>query len=89
MTLHDKDPDIVQLVLSACKAEGFDPAIAALIERQIYDEYGGQRLYVPKKKKVPTEDKKKMILQSRSKTNEQVAKEIGISRSSLYRCLKR
>lgn len=91
MTLHDKDPDIVQLVLSACKAEGFDPAIAALIERKICDEYGGQRLYIPKKKKERIEEKQKKIFQEglTNKTNEQIIKENGISRASLYRYMKR
>lgn len=45
----DKDPDIVQLVLNACLAQGFPEEKAQQIRKEICQKYGGRRIYVPKR----------------------------------------
>lgn len=86
---EDRDPDIVQLVLAACKAEGFDPEAARVIELKICSEYGGRRVYISKKKVY--DDKKKRAFNEglSDKTTAQVVKDAGISRATLYRLMKR
>jgi hypothetical protein len=58
---EDKDPDIVNLVLPACRAEGFDVETSNLIEREIYKKYGGRKVYIPKKNPL-TEDRKNQAI---------------------------
>jgi hypothetical protein len=86
---EDRDPDIVQLVLAACKAEGFDTEAARIIELKICSEYGGRRVYISKKKVY--DDKKKRVFNEglSDKSTAQVVKDAGISRATLYRLMKR
>ena len=86
----DKYPDIVHLVLAACKAEGFDAGIASTIERKICDQYGGRRVYIPKKNRLNEEAKKVIFADGLTgKTNKKITAERGISRATLYRLMKR
>lgn len=87
----DKDPDIVQLVLDECVNLGFDAAQADLIRRRICGEYGGQRIYIKKNRQATTEEKRKRVFQDgvTQKTTEEITKEHGISRATLYRYMKR
>lgn len=88
---EDKDPDIINLVLQACKAEGLDPAIANEIEKKICEQYGGRTVYVTKKPRAQNQDKAKKIFNEglSNKPTEQIIKENGISRATLYRYMKR
>lgn len=87
----DKDPDIVQLVLDECMNLGFDPAQADLIRRKICSEFGGQRIYIKKNRQATTEEKRKRVFLDgvTQKSNEEITKEHGISRATLYRYMKR
>ena len=87
----DKDPDIVQLVLDECVRLGFDPAQADLIRRKICSEFGGQRIYIKKNRLENTEEKRKRVFQDgiTQKSNDEIVKEHGISRATLYRYMKR
>lgn len=86
---EDKDPDIVGLILAACQAQGLDADAAHMIEMKICAEYGGRRVYIPKKK-AQAEKKKKIFDAGLSdKPTAQIVREQGISRSTLYRLMKR
>ncbi len=87
----DKDPDIVQIILDECINLGFDIAQADLIRRKICGEYGGQRIYIRKNRQATTEEKRKRVFQDgvTQKSTEQITKEHGISRATLYRYMKR
>jgi DNA invertase Pin-like site-specific DNA recombinase len=86
----DKELDIVQLVLAACQAEGFDAGVADLIERRICEEYGGRTIYVRKKNRLSEDAKRQVIAEGlTSKSTRQITSERGISRATLYRLMKR
>jgi DNA invertase Pin-like site-specific DNA recombinase len=86
----DPDPDIVEVILLACQAEGLDADVAHLIEAKIRAEYGGLRVRIPKRKKHLTAAARAEVFAdgvSSMPTEEIVAKH-KISRASLYRLLK-
>ncbi len=87
----DKEPDIVRLVLQACEAKGLDPAIASAIERSICQQYGGRRVYIPKRKKQLIEEKRQTIFNEAltQKSTKQIVIEQGVSRATLYRLMKK
>lgn len=87
----ERDPDIIQLVLDECIGLGFDAAQADLIRRKICGEYGGQRIYIRKNRQAATEEKRKRVFQDgvTQKSTEEITKQHGISRATLYRYMKR
>lgn len=84
------EPDIVEVILLACQAEGFDPDIARLIESKIRTDYGGQRIRIPKRRKHPTEEDRQRAFHDglSDMTTEAVTAKHGISRATLYRWMK-
>jgi hypothetical protein len=43
----DPDPDIVDIIIRACQANGLDADAAHLIEHSIREQYGGLRVRIP------------------------------------------
>ena len=87
---QEKEPDIVQLILAACQAEGFDPSIASMIEKKICEQYGGQRVYIHKKNRLTDQERKQVFNEGlSSKSTKQITDEQGISRATLYRLMKK
>ena len=84
----DRDPDIVEIILDACKAEGFDPEIARLIELKVCSEYGGRRVYISKKKVHQEKVRKAYSAGLTTKSTAEIVKETGVSRATLYRLMK-
>lgn len=87
----DPDPDIVEVIILACKERGLDAAAAQEIEAQIRLLYGGLRVRIPKRKKNLTERERNLIIAdgvSSMSTSEITAKH-SISRASLYRLMKK
>jgi DNA invertase Pin-like site-specific DNA recombinase len=87
----DPDPDIVEVILRACQASGLDADAALLIEAKIRADYGGLRVRIPKRKKhLSPEERERAYSDSLSAmSNEEICSKHGISRSSLYRLVKR
>jgi transcriptional regulator of acetoin/glycerol metabolism len=87
----DPDPDIVEVIMRACQAEGLDAGVAHIIESRIRNEYGGQRMRIQKRKQQAREQKREQIRADgkTDMTSEQVAQKHGISRATLYRLMKR
>ncbi len=87
----DPDPDIIEVILRACRAEGMDAGVAHIIESRIREEYGGLRVRIPKRAKhVRGEERQKILADGLTDmTNEQVTGKHGISRATLYRLMKR
>lgn len=89
----DRDPDIVLVILQLVRLA--NPAVtleqAQAIEQQVRAEYGGVRTRIAKRKKHPTgEQRAKIFSQALTDApNDQILKENGISRRSLYYYLKR
>lgn len=88
---EDKDPDIVSLILEACKQAGLDPAAANRIEREICEQYGGRRVYIAKRKKRISEEGRKQVFSDglSAKSTQEIIREHGISRATLYRVMKK
>lgn len=87
----DPDPDIVDVIIRACQANGLDADAAYLIESQVREQYGGLRVRIPKRKKHSTQQERAQILAdglTSMSTAEIVAKH-GIDRATLYRLMKR
>lgn len=87
----DPDPDIVEVILRACQAEGLDADVAHLIEARIRAEYGGLRVRIPKRKKHPTAAERALAFAdgTTAMPTEEVTAKHKISRASLYRLMKR
>lgn len=87
----DPDPDIVEIILLACQADGLNADAAHLIEARIREQYGGLRVRIPKRKKHPTQQERELILADglTNMTNDEVTGKHGISRATLYRLMKR
>lgn len=87
----DPDPDIVEVILRACQAEGLNADVAYLIEAKIRAEYGGLRVRIPKRKKHPTAEARAQAFAdgTTAMSTEEVTTKHKISRASLYRLMKR
>lgn len=87
----DPDPDIVEIILGACRASGLDAAAAFVIEQSIREQYGGLRVRIPKRKKHPTSQEREQIRADgmTSMSTEEVTGKHKISRATLYRVMKR
>lgn len=86
----DPEPDIVEVILSACKAEGLDPDAARVIEASVRSSYGGLRVRIPKRKKhLAAFDRERAFADGLSgMATEEVTAKHGISRATLYRLMK-
>jgi DNA invertase Pin-like site-specific DNA recombinase len=89
--IDEKEPDILELIVSACKAEGVDAAVALLIESRVREQCGGRRVYVQKKRKHPNENEREAIFNEglSNKPTREIIEQKGISRATLYRLMKR
>lgn len=88
--IEEKDPNIVELILNACKEAGLDPQAAARIERDICEQYGGRRVYIARKKRISVDDRKKVFEDGlTTKPTNEIIREHGISRATLYRVMKK
>lgn len=87
----DPDPDIVEVILLACKASGLDATLAQEIESQIRAEYGGLRVRIPKRKKHLTSHERNLVVADgvTNMTNDEISARHGISRATLYRLMKK
>lgn len=87
----DPDPDIVEVILLACRAEGLSADVAFLIEAKIRAEYGGLRVRIPKRKKHPSAEARAQAFAdgATAMPTEEVTAKHKISRASLYRLMKR
>lgn len=87
----DPDPDIVEVIIAACRKSGLDINAAHVIEQEIREQYGGLRVRIPKRKKHPTPQERELILADglTSMSTDAVTAKHKISRSTLYRLMKR
>lgn len=87
----DQDPDIVEVILAACKEAGLDPGVAYGIENRIRAEYGGLRVRIPKRKKHPTAEARDLVVADAfsSMSTEEITIKHSISRATLYRMIKK
>lgn len=87
----DPEPDIIELIMRACEAQGLDPDAARLIEAKIRDEYGGLRVRIPKRKKHATEERRNSAYTDglSGMPTEAIKEKHGISRATLYRLMKK
>jgi len=87
----DEDPDIIEVIMRACQAEGLDAGVAHIIESRIRETYGGMRVRIPKRAKHVRGTTREQILADglTDMTNEEVTDKYGISRATLYRLMKR
>lgn len=87
----DPDPDIVAIIIAACRKSGLDLAAAHVIEQDIREQYGGLRVRIPKRKKHPTPEERQLIIADgmTNMSTEAVTAKHKISRSTLYRVMKR
>ena len=90
--LDDLEPDIVALVLQKVIAlsPGFSQALAQQIEREVKDEHGGQRLFVPKGAKRLTPEQRQAVFQDglTPMSTEEITSKHKISRPTMYRIMK-
>lgn len=85
----EKDINIVEEILLACKNAGFPESSAKKVEQLICSQFGGRRFYVAKKKQLSDDERVEVLRQGiRSKFCQDVVKEYGITRASLYRMIK-
>lgn len=86
---REKDVNIVERILLACLDAGLPESEAKKIEQSIYSEFGGQRFYIAKKKQLSDDVKREVFkLGLKSKYSQEIVKEYGIARASLYRMMK-
>jgi len=87
----DPEPDILEIIIAACRDSGLDIESANVIEQGIRDKFGGMRVRIPKRKKSATALERKMIFADgvTGMSTEEVTAKHKISRATLYRVLKR
>ena len=88
---HDPEPDIVEIILLACRAGGLDEEAAHTIERTIRDEYGGLRVRIPKRRKHMTAEQRQQAYQDglSNVPTEQITTKYRIDRATLFRLMKK
>jgi len=86
------EPDIVTILLQKviAMAPGFSAALAAQVEAQVRDEFGGQRLFIPKGRKRLTPEQRAAVFQDGlSNVDDQaIVEKHKISQRTLYRIMK-
>lgn len=88
---YDSDPDIVEIIIRACQADGLDADAALRIEHTIRAQFGGLRVRIPKKKKHLTQEQRQQVYQAglTNMPNEEITTRFKIDRATLYRVMKR
>jgi DNA invertase Pin-like site-specific DNA recombinase len=89
--ITEEDPDIVRVIMLACRESGLDAAAAQAIESRIRVEYGGMRVRIPKRKKHPTHLERDLVVADgiTNMSDQEIMGKHGISRATLYRMMKR
>lgn len=86
------EPDLVTILLQKviAMAPGFSAALAAQVEAQVRDEFGGQRLYIPKGRKRLTDQQRQAVFEDgkSSMENIEITKKHKISKVTLYKIMK-
>jgi Mor family transcriptional regulator len=87
----DPEPDIIELIMRACEAEGLNPDAARLIEARMRKDFGGMRVRIPKRKKHATEERRSNAYTDglSGMPTEAIKEKHGISRATLYRLMKK
>ena len=83
--------DILEVIIRLAQAEGLPAEAAQLIEQTVRTEYGGQRVFIPKRKKRASEEARRQLFADAVSNlpTKVVTEKHGISRATLYRMLKR
>ena len=86
----DNSPDIVEIILMACLANGLPADAAKAIEESVRQDYGGLRVRIPKRKKHPSALQRKGAFEDglTGMSTEDVTTRHNISRATLYRLMK-
>lgn len=86
------ESDIVTVILQKVVAmsPGFSAALAAQIEAQIRQEFGGQRVFVPKgAKRLAPEQRRELFNDGLTNMSQaEILEKHKVSRSTLYRVMK-
>lgn len=88
---EDPDPDIVEIILLACRAAGLDADVAHTIEHTIRTEYGGLRVRIPKRRKHMTAVQRQQVYQDglSNKPTDEITSKYKIGRATLFRLMKK
>jgi Mor family transcriptional regulator len=83
--------DIIGVILLECRAAGLPDEAAEAIERAVRAQFGGQRLFIPKKKRHPSAAQREKIYQAglTDMSTEEITKKFKIGRTALYELMKR
>lgn len=81
--------DILELIIRLAQAEGLPEEAAQIIEQTVRSEYGGQRVFIPKRKKGEHARRQAFADAVSNLPTKEVTERHGISRATLYRMLKR
>ena len=88
----DSDADLVQVLLRrvAEAAPGISQEAVDEIEREVREQFGGSRVFIPKRKKRLSGEKRQQAYKDglSDQSTEQVIATHKISRATLYRLLK-
>ena len=89
--INDADPDIIDIIMLACKAGGLAVDAALRIEDNIRAEYGGVRVRIPKTKKHMTGAQRQQAYQDglTGMPTADITTKYKIDRATLYRLMKR
>lgn len=91
--LSDKEPDILLELIEVLrqKAPNLTASVLLEVETQIRRDFGGQRVYLPKRRKHLDHVQQQQLYQDglSNATNEQITAKHKISRATLYRHMKR
>lgn len=89
--IQDAEPDIIDIIMLACKAGGLAADTALQIEDDIRAEYGGVRVRIPKRRKHLTPVQRQHAYQDglTSMTTAEITAKHKIGRSALYALMKR
>lgn len=86
------EPDIVTVMMQKiiAMAPGFSAAIAAQVEAEVRQEFGGQRHFVPKgRKRLTPEERERVYQDGLSNIDDQaIVEKHKISQRTLYRIMK-
>ena len=92
LPILDIEPDIVELVLRRVIATtpNFSEAAAKEIEREIKDQFGGRRFFLPKGAKRLTHEEREALFKDglTNMTTAEITEKHKISRSTMYRAMK-
>lgn len=78
---------MIKIMTDLCSDRSFSDNFAEQIERQIYAEYSGQAVYIPK---IPRRDERRdtIMREFNGRNRKQLCEKYAISKSQFYRMLK-